>query len=455
LTFDTEWYDQRGRSYRHVVPATRDGQRGDFSGYPWDLNVNSPDYGWTGSNVSPGLRLDLGLGSGRSLHMAARYTKIDGDINGQGLSGLSEDGRTALRFQYHEVSTWHEYQSDSFATATVRTGRLEHRLVAGVEAGLSTADSLIGIGPATPLDIFEPEYPPQPEPVARPTRYDVFRLGLYALDQLRLGERVIVAPALRWSRLQIENRVATTADPRSAENVVSPSLGLVVLPRSWLSLYGTYAQGFEPPTPGQYLEDGRALEPAENRAFEGGVKVDLLAQRLGLTGAVFQISRTNVPEADARGFFRQIGEASSHGIEVEAVGRAWRGLGIRGGYAWTSTEITRDTPGFAGRELPNAPRHKAELWMRYSVPLRSSSPLMVAGGLVHVSRRFTARDNVVVAPAYTRLDGSVSYELAGPRLVIGLVAQNLTDRRYVTSGAGAVFYAGPPRRLAVQLGSAF
>jgi catecholate siderophore receptor len=80
---------------------------------------------------------------------------------------------------------------------------------------------------------------------------------------------------------------------------------------------------------------------------------------------------------------------------------------------------------------------------------------MVAGGVVHVSDRFTARDNLVVTPAYTRLDGSASYQLAGSRLVIGVIAQNLTDRRYVTSGMGAVFIAGPPRRLAVQLTSAF
>ena len=94
---------QRGRDYWHQVPATADTQRGDFSGFPWDLSFNSPDYVWTGSNVSPGLRLDSPLGEQSSLHVAGRYTKIDGDINAQGLAGLAADGRTAIRFQYHEV----------------------------------------------------------------------------------------------------------------------------------------------------------------------------------------------------------------------------------------------------------------------------------------------------------------------------------------------------------------
>jgi iron complex outermembrane receptor protein len=455
LTFDTEIYDQSGRDYRHVVPATANAQRGDFSALPWNLSVNSPDYGWNGGNVSPGLRLDMGLGKQTSLHVAGRYTLIDGDINLQAMAGLAPDGRTANRFQYHEISTWREYQSDAFATTNFRTGRIEHRFVAGVETGLSTADSEIGVGAAAPLDIFAPAYPAAPDPAPDPTQYDVFRLGLYSLDQIRIGGRVIVVPAMRWSHLAIENKLPTTGEARSTESVVSPSVGLVVLPRPWFSLYTNFTQGFEPPTPGQYLEDGSALAPAENGAVEGGIKADLLGERLSVTGAAYRIRRTNVPEADVMGFYRQIGEAASHGVEVEVVGSLARGWGVRGGYAWTDTAITRDTSGFAGRELPNAPRHKAELWTRYRFAESSLRPLMIAGGVVHVADRFTARDNVIVAPAYTRIDASGSWDLAGPRIAVGVTVQNATNVRYVTSGAGAIFFAGTPRRVSVQLTSAF
>src|SRR6187200_1086089 len=95
LVFDTEWYDQRGRDYWHQVPATAEAQRGNFSAFPWDLSINSPHNRWTGSNVSPGLRLDFPLGEQTSLHVAGRYTKIDGGINAQGLAALAADGRTA------------------------------------------------------------------------------------------------------------------------------------------------------------------------------------------------------------------------------------------------------------------------------------------------------------------------------------------------------------------------
>ena len=336
---------------------------------------------------------------------------------------------------------------------TTRTGRIEHRIVGGVEAGLSTADSDIGIGQAAPLDIFNPVYPPEPEPSVPTHALRRHAAGRVRMDQVRLAIESSCS-GLRWSELDIENRVATTGEPRSSQSVVSPSLGLIVLPRPWLSIYTTYAQGFAPPAPGQYLEDGRAWRrPRTNARRRSQGRFG--SQRFSVTAAGFRIRRTNVPEADVQGFYRQIGEAESHGLEVEAVGSVARGLAMRGGYSWTSTEITRDTSGFVGRELPNAPRHKAEMWARYRITQGALKTLMVAGGVVHISDRFLARDNEVVAPGYTRLDGSASYEVPGSRFTIGLIAQNFTNRRYVTSGAGGVFFAGPPRRLVAQLTSVF
>ena len=242
LSFDTEIYRQRGRNYRHAVPATPETQQGDFSGYPWDLSVASPDDEWSGGNVAPGVRLDVGLGGQASLHVAARYTRIDGDIDVQGLIGVSPDGNTALRYHYREISTWDEYQTDAFAETTAHTGGIEHRLVGGIEAGVSTTDSQIGVGPAAPLDIHDPVYGPAPSmPALAPTRFNVTRVGFYATDLVRLSKIVTVMPGVRWSRIEIDDKVAAAirpaAESTSADSVLSPSIGLVVLPRPWSSLY--------------------------------------------------------------------------------------------------------------------------------------------------------------------------------------------------------------------------
>ena len=116
---------------------------------------------------------------------------------------------------------------------------------------------------------------------------------------------------------------------------------------------------------------------------------------------------------------------------------------------------TRDSAGSTGMDLPNAPRHKANLWVRHRVSADALRHLSLGMGLVHVSSRFTSRDNSVRLPAYTRLDASASFEIRGPRLTLALGAENLADTRYVTSGAGRALFAGPPRRLAATLTTTF
>lgn len=455
LSVDGELYHQRGRNYRHTVPVTADTQHGDFSSIPWDVSVASPDGGWSGWNVSPGARLDWQLRPGTSLHSALRYTRIGGRLDAEALLALAADGRTLNRYHYVEQSDWHEWQSDTFAATTATTGLLEHRIVAGMEAGLSKADSLIGIGAAPSIDMYAPAYTSAPSrPPLRPSRYDVLRLGVYAQDQLRLHRTVIVVPGLRWSRVDVEDRVTrselTSPEQRSEDMKLSPTLGVVVLPRSWLSMYGSASRGFEPPAPGQYLEDGRALSLADTTSLEAGLKVAAFDGRMTASGAVFGIRRTNIPEADARGFYRQIGEGRSRGVELELAGRVANGLFLQMAYAWTGTEIARGLSG-EGHDLPNAPRHNASVWARYRGTTGRWAGLMVSAGAVHVSDRFIAANNVVVAPAYTRLDLSSTYELPNRRARLGLAVPNATNRRYVTSGAGQILWAGPPRQVVVQM----
>ena len=239
----------------------------------------------------------------------------------------------------------------------------------------------------------------------------------------------------------------------SNDTAFTPSLGAVFRVRPTLSFYASYAEGFEPGLPGQYLEDGRTLDPVDSRSLEAGVKAELLGERLAVGLAGFGIRQSNVPEADVRGFYRQIAVGESRGLEAEVVGSPLRGLVVRAGYAWMHAEITEDTAGFSGNVLPNAPEHKANLWTRYRLPGRLSR-VALAGGVVHVSERFAARNNSVRIPSYTRLDTNVLVTLKPGHFDLALVAENLTNARYVTSGAGN-FFAGPPRRLAATLTARF
>jgi len=452
LTADVEYYQQRGRNYRHAVPSTPDTQRGDFSKIPWDLSIAGPDDGWTGSNVAPGIRLDTALGKRASLHVAGRYTRINGDLDIQGLLNLTSDGHTANRYLYREISVWDEYQSDSFATMAAHTGRLDHQFVVGLEAGLSKTNSQIGVGAAPPLDIYAPVYGPKPaEPASSPTRFDVSRVGGYVTDRIRLARALIVDAGLRWSRINITDHVGEKSSPSTK---LTPTIGVVVLPRSSLAFYANYASGFEAPPPGAFLEGASPLSPVTSESIEAGVKSELRDGRVLASAAAFHIRRTNVPEATALGFFRQIAEGGSHGVELELAGRLTSQTGLHGGYAWCPTEIIEDASGFSGNVLPNAPRHKANVWFNYGFDEGPLDRLTLAVGVVHVSDRFTASNNGIVAPSYTRTDATGFYTFGTRKLTLGVIAQNLFDGHYVTSGAGQVLFAAPPRRLAIQLTAA-
>jgi iron complex outermembrane receptor protein len=230
LHMDGELYQQRGRNYWHMVPVTAETQRGDFTQIPWDLTTASPDDDWSGWNASSGLRLDARLNRRSSLHVSTRYTRIDGDIDIQVLAGVAQDGRTANRYAYRELSSWNEYQSDAFIATAVATGPVEHQLVIGAEAGLSTAERELGTGAAPSLDLHSPVYGPKPlSPPTQPTKYDVVRAGTYVQDQIRLSSAIVITPALRWSWLNVEHRALPNSgldepsrERESTDTAVSP-----------------------------------------------------------------------------------------------------------------------------------------------------------------------------------------------------------------------------------------
>ena len=231
-------------------------------------------------------------------------------------------------------------------------------------------------------------------------------------SRIRLSPRIIVVPALRWSRLSTTDRAVTGVRQRRSVEPGGPHLMSPCFQASASSFSHARGSrcprpppaGFEPPTPGQYLQNGRALVPADNSSVEAGAKADLLSSRLALTGAAFGIRRTNIRKPRQLGSTGKLAKARASGIEAGLHGSLASGLRIDAGYAWTRTEITRDVAGSVGRELPNAPRHKANVWVRYRFPEGRLKHVMLATGLLHVSNRFIAGDNVTVAAASAGLD---------------------------------------------------
>jgi len=76
-------------------------------------------------------------------------------------------------------------------------------------------------------------------------------------------------------------------------------------------------------------------------------------------------------------------------------------------------------------------------------------------GLVHRGDVFTSADNLVVLPAFTRVDGGVFYDVSD-RLLAQLNVENLFDARYYASAhSNTNITPGSPRAFRITLTTRF
>jgi catecholate siderophore receptor len=120
------------------------------------------------------------------------------------------------------------------------------------------------------------------------------------------------------------------------------------------------------------------------------------------------------------------GAQRSRGIELEVTGRIRPDWQVSLGYALQEAEISRTTSAApAGREVAQVPRHQLSLWTRYDF-----TPAIGAGlGIHHQSESFAQISNLVVLPAYTRVDAAIFFRVA-ENVEAQVNVENLLDESY-------------------------
>jgi catecholate siderophore receptor len=143
----------------------------------------------------------------------------------------------------------------------------------------------------------------------------------------------------------------------------------------------------------------------------------------------------------------------TRGLEVELSGNVTRAWSIAGGYAWQHGEITRSISATAqaGAALAQVPAHSFSLWNKYQFTPRIAAAL----GVVSRGDVFTSTDNLVVLPAWGRVDGAVFYNVT-PRLRVQANVENLLDAHYYPyANSNTNITPGSPRALRVSLTTRF
>ena len=280
----------------------------------------------------------------------------------------------------------------------------------------------------------------------------------YAQDQVALTSHLDAVLGVRFDSFSADvTNHRTATDFSSHDGLLSPRVGLVYKLTAPVSLYGSYTLTYLPRA-GEQLASlsltNQALDPEEFRNYEVGAKWDVNAG-FAVTAALYRLDRGNVVVADPADVTRSIlvDAQRTRGLEVELSGNVTRAWSIAGGYAWQHGEITRSISATAqaGAALAQVPAHSFSLWNKYQVTPRIAAAL----GVVSRGDVFTSTDNLVVLPAWGRVDGAVFYNVT-PRLRVQANVENLLDAHYHPyANSNTNITPGSPRALRVSLTTRF
>ncbi len=333
-------------------------------------------------------------------------------------------------------------------SGTIRTGPIEHSLLAGVAFQTRDGDVPTAVRRNFAQNLYAPvliPYQPMaPRIIPNPTRTE--DLGVYVFDRASWGD---------WLQATIGWRKTRYTDvSRTSSYKVTPdtlSYGLMLKPVRWVSAYANYIEGLEPGPIAQQIANnaGEILPAAVSRQKEAGVKIAPLAGLL-LTGTYFHIARPSA-YLNSANVFVQDGEAVYEGGEFSAVGELGRQLSITASAMTLSARQRTGAASVVGKRIENAARFSGSIFAEYR--LSAVPGLSLSAGMFRVGRRAVNALNQGYAPGYTTFDLGAAYRfvLLGRDATLRAYGDNITDRRYWASTGSGLLAQGLPRTVKLSL----
>lgn len=340
--------------------------------------------------------------------------------------------------------------------AEVDTGGIKHTLLAGVELGRQATSNLRTEGffptatnPTGIQTIFVTNAASQ---ISRPDilwreaatsgdNYSIAKLAAgYVQDQIELSPMFQVIAGVRYENYStdVTNRnpflaVGTQRNFHATNNLWSPRAGLVFKPAENASIYVSYSKSFLPRGGDQLASltlANQNLAPEKYDNYEVGAKWDIVPT-FNVSAAIFQLDRKNVlalsdPNNSASPTV-PIGRQRNKGLELSAQGEITEQVSVIAAYTYTDAKFldSQSATVRAGNYVNHVPKHSGAVWLRYD----PTKTIGAAVGITSMSKRFTATDNTVTMPGFTRVDAAVYYRI-NENLDLQLNAENLFDKKY-------------------------
>ncbi|EFH2136445.1 ferrichrome porin FhuA [Escherichia coli] len=356
----------------------------------------------------------------------------------------SQWGHTLTRQYVIDNEKLENFSVDTQLQSKFATGSVDHTLLTGVDfmRMRNDIDSWFGYaGSVAPSDIYnldrsDFDFGAHPNP-SGPYRVLLKQkqTGLYVQDQAQ-WDKVLVTLGGRydWADQSSFNRDYGNKSERDDKEFTWRG-GVNYLFDNGVTPYFSYSESFEPAS--QTDANGDLFAPSKGKQYEVGVKYVPEDRPIVVTGALYQLTKTNNLMADPNGslFSVEGGEIRARGVELEAKAALSASVNVVGSYTYTDAEYTTDTT-YKGNTPAQVPKHMASLWADYTFFDGPLSGLTLGTGGRYTGSSYGDPANSSKVGSYTVVDALVRYDLARVGMAgsnVALHVNNLFDREYVAS----------------------
>ncbi|NIG54097.1 TonB-dependent receptor [Chitinophaga sp. Cy-1792] len=335
-------------------------------------------------------------------------------------------------------------------TGTVKTGILEHNILAGIDGDRYVTGAYkynVSTKPYdTILDIHNPATSrlrtDMPDaPILNVAIAPINRIGIYLQDLIKINDKLNILVGVRASYLQTENSVTydftkggqkTTANNSRYDHAISPKVAFIYKLRPATAVFASYTTSFTPNT--GFDISGGNLAPSTIQQYEAGIKNDFFGGKLSTNLTVYSIINNNYAQtaptlADGSSntntsYKQMVGGTKSQGVELDIMGHPIAGLDVVAGYSYNNIEITAsgDKLGSVkGERLVGNPNHTANASAFYTIQKSTLKGLKFGAGFYYLGQRYAGWNNttdikgqptanrLISVPGYSTIDISAGY----------------------------------------------
>ncbi|WP_276484065.1 TonB-dependent receptor [Paraflavitalea pollutisoli] len=348
--------------------------------------------------------------------------------------------------------------AQAFVNGTVQTGRIQHRILAGLDMGnkeyyadWSQSHALDTAGgefdplnpnygyPGNGYPVWDRSQPLKTRAIAIGGDISQKYTGLYVSDELGFFDnRVRLTLAGRYTYV---SQINFGGDPEEAKRV-TPRVGLSVNLDRNTSVYGLYDEAFVPQA--GHTRNNDKIRPITGANLEFGIKRDWFNGRWNTTASIYRIMKNNELTGDPNNGANEnysvvIGQKKAQGIEFDLRGTIIKNLNVVANYAYTDSKFTEVAQGGVyktGDVVPGFAKHTVNSWVNYKLSKGVFKGLGFTGGFSWLVDRATAewttKPSAMELPDYFKLDAGIFYERDRLRLNVNVF--NVLDK-YLYTGS--------------------